>query len=217
MGLAAPPARAPRAASGARSPGHGRRQACATHTGSCTSRSAVLLALRPFLLRTSLRPRARPPPFSSPPPSLNPPRPNKQHTHKQQATLSKAPPPSTSAASPEVTPSDQAAINEFNRAFQKRKELGVRAAEGAKARANLEDAEAEVGLGDPDEAVRMVVGECFVHLDQATAEARLADALSAAAAEAEGVGAEVAALEARMGELKAGLYSKFGSSINLEE
>ncbi len=138
--------------------------------------------------------------------------------------MAKAPPsaaPSSSSpaavGSPEVTPADQASINEFNRAFQSRRELAARAKASAAALADLEDASLEVGLGDPDDAVRMVVGECFVHLPQADAEARVEGAAAEARAEGERIQAETAALEARMGELKAGLYAKFGNSINLEE
>jgi chaperonin cofactor prefoldin len=87
----------------------------------------------------------------------------------------------------------------------------------AASRAGLEDAEADVALGDPDVPVRMVVGECFVHLAQPDAEARLAGAAAEAAAQAAALEADVASLEARMADLKQGLYAKFGSSINLEE
>jgi len=125
--------------------------------------------------------------------------------------------PTTSTASPEVTPSDQAAINEFNRAFAARKELAARVKASEASLADLEDASLEVGLGDPDVPVRMVVGECFVHLVQGAAEARVEGAAVEARAEGKRLEEEVGKLEARMGELKKGLYSKFGNSINLEE
>ena len=128
-----------------------------------------------------------------------------------------APSASTASAAPEVTPADQAAINDFNRAFASRKELAARLKASEAALADLEDAALEVGLADVDAPVRMVVGECFAHLGQADAEARVEAAAGEARDEAARLEAEAAAVEAKMDALKKGLYAKFGNSINLEE
>jgi prefoldin subunit 4 len=68
-----------------------------------------------------------------------------------------------------------------------------------------------------EEQTRFVVGGCFVHLDNDEAEERLQGESDSTKGEIEEKQAELEGLVAKMAELKALLYSKFGSSINLEE
>lgn len=119
----------------------------------------------------------------------------------------------------EVTAADQAAINEFNRLFQRSKEV---AASLKAAQANVDgadDAASELALADEDDvgpSVRFLVGECFYHCPTDEAEARAEAALAKARSDAAAAQAESDAVAARVAELKAKLYARLGDSINLE-
>ncbi len=80
----------------------------------------------------------------------------------------------------------------------------------------MEEAGNEVMLLD-DEDVPLVVGECLVHLPREEAEARLQALQDEARAEAKALDAEAAGLCGQLTGLKAELYARFGSAINLEE
>lgn len=74
----------------------------------------------------------------------------------------------------------------------------------------------EMMLAD-EETTRYVVGECFLHLPNADAEARI-EAYSAQLAEDVATAkAEVERVKGEMEALKAQLYAKFGKTINLED
>lgn len=79
---------------------------------------------------------------------------------------------------------------------------------------DLEDAGNELMLCD-DEDIRYVAGECFVHMDKDAAESRLQDLVDTVKGDVGKLEEQIAATQARMKELKAVLYGKFGSSINL--
>lgn len=79
---------------------------------------------------------------------------------------------------------------------------------------DLEDAGNELMLAD-DETVRYVAGECFVYMDKEAAEERLEKLSASVTSDLEGHKANIAATQAKMKELKAQLYGKFGNSINL--
>lgn len=119
----------------------------------------------------------------------------------------------------EVTAADQAAINEFNRLFQRSKEV---AASLKAAQANVDgadDAASELALADADDvgpSVRFLVGECFYHCPTDEAEARAEAALAKARSDAAAMQAESDAVAARVAELKQKLYARLGDSINLE-
>lgn len=149
-------------------------------------------------------------------------------------------------SSVEVRWEDQQGICEFGRLAARRRELAAeleglkRASEAASEAAGEllalsdnsdEDSDfgSDEGDGDGDDkqqaggagggaAVRLLEGECFVHYSREDAEARLA-ALEREAAAAERAARErLAAVDARMGELKVKLYARLGrQNINLEE
>lgn len=67
-------------------------------------------------------------------------------------------------------------------------------------------------------AVRLLEGECFVHYGREAAEARLEALEKEAAAAEKKAREELAAVDARMAELKVKLYARLGrANINLEE
>ena len=80
----------------------------------------------------------------------------------------------------------------------------------------FEDAGNELMLSD-DETVRFVVGECLVHLDKDTAEERLGGHTERVQKEVAELGGELEDVKDKIKNLKAVLYAKFGTSINLDE
>lgn len=133
-------------------------------------------------------------------------------------------------SSVEVCWEDQQGICEFGRLAAKRHELAAaleakrRAAEDAAEAAGellalSEDEEEEGGEKDAKGAsVRLLEGEGFVHCTRDQAEARLEAQEKEAQAEEAKARGELAAVEARMAELKVQLYARLGrSNINLEE
>jgi prefoldin subunit 4 len=142
----------------------------------------------------------------------------------------------------EVTKEDQESINAFSKLNAKNNELGAQLlAKKVRAQAawrccrvlrnasnswpilqcctqklleDLEDAGNEVMLSDEVE-VRYVVGECFVHLPHDAAEMRLSDMSTTVGADVEALNGQISDVQAQMKALKAKLYSKFGSSIQL--
>jgi prefoldin subunit 4 len=137
-------------------------------------------------------------------------------------------------SSVEVCWEDQQGICEFGRLAAKRHELAAaleakrRAAEDAAEAAGellalSEDEEEDEGEegGEKDAkgaSVRLLEGEGFVHCTRDQAEARLEALEKEAQAEEAKARGELAAVEARMAELKVQLYARLGrSNINLEE
>ncbi|GFH30105.1 prefoldin subunit 4, partial [Haematococcus lacustris] len=114
----------------------------------------------------------------------------------------------------EVLEEDQGRINEFNRLNNRSHELDATIKAKKKILEDLEDASNELMLSD-EEQIRYVVGECFVHLDKEVAEARLQGMADAVKDEVQQLVGEVDGTQAKMKELKALLYGKFGTSINL--
>lgn len=80
----------------------------------------------------------------------------------------------------------------------------------------LEDASNELMLSD-DDNVRFVVGECLVHFDKDAAESRLEEVTQNVHKEVDKTSSELTDIQAKLKDLKALLYAKFGDSINLEE
>ncbi len=84
---------------------------------------------------------------------------------------------------------------------------------------NWEDAEDAVMLADESipGCIKLNVGGCFVDTDGATAAEVVTTSLAADKAAAERLAALLAATTAEMDALKKKLYSRFGSSISLED
>ena len=81
---------------------------------------------------------------------------------------------------------------------------------------DLEDASNELMLSD-DDVVRYVVGELLVHLDKDAAEERIQKEVEQTEQQAQELEGDLEGVKGQMQQLKAVLYAKFGSSINLEE
>lgn len=65
--------------------------------------------------------------------------------------------------------------------------------------------------------LRMLLGESFVNVDKDGAESFLAEAQSTVNNDLSAKQTELATIQARMKQLKAQLYAKFGKAINLDE
>ena len=118
-----------------------------------------------------------------------------------------------------VRAGDQRDICEFGRLNTRKVELVEEMAAADKRVSELEDAEEAVLLADDAEpgAFKLQVGECFIDSDAEAAGAFVSSALDADKAARERGAAELARVTARLGELKASLYARFGKSINLED
>lgn len=116
----------------------------------------------------------------------------------------------------EVLLEDQERINQFNRYHTKMRELEATLKEHKRVLEEFEDAGNELMLSD-DENVRFVVGECLVHYDKDTAEERLGAHTARVQKEVVELGVELEDVKEKIKKLKAVLYAKFGSSINLDE
>jgi len=82
---------------------------------------------------------------------------------------------------------------------------------------DAEEAESEIVLADEDDPCELVLGECFVEMEHSEAEETLNEMISR---EKDAIGKhkeELNTIESAMKDLKAKLYGKFGTSINLEE
>lgn len=120
------------------------------------------------------------------------------------------------SGSVDVRLEDQQKINTFSRLNTRLHELEAQLAGKKSDAEDLEEAGNEVMLLD-DEHVPYVVGECLVHLPREDVEERLQTALDEVQAEAKGIEGQIKATKQRMQELKAILYARFGTAINLEE
>ena len=83
---------------------------------------------------------------------------------------------------------------------------------------DAEEAESELVLADDeDDPCELVLGECFVEMEHSKAEETLNEMISR---EKDAIGKhkeELNTIESATKDLKAKLYGKFGTSINLEE
>ena len=83
---------------------------------------------------------------------------------------------------------------------------------------DAEEAESEIVLADDeDDPCELVLGECFVEMERSKAEETLNEMISR---EKDAIGKhkeELNTIESATKDLKAKLYGKFGTSINLEE
>ena len=68
-----------------------------------------------------------------------------------------------------------------------------------------------------EESIRMMVGDCFIHLDKDAAEEGIAATGKESRAEVKGLESEIKEIRGELGELKATLYAKFKDTIQLEE
>ncbi|XP_030768091.1 probable prefoldin subunit 4 [Sitophilus oryzae] len=81
---------------------------------------------------------------------------------------------------------------------------------------SLEDACDEIALFDDDEQIPYLVGEVFIYQDLETTQKCLEEAKEKISAEITALNTKSVGIKDQMSELKAHLYGKFGSHINLE-
>ncbi|KAG6459458.1 probable prefoldin subunit 4 [Manduca sexta] len=81
---------------------------------------------------------------------------------------------------------------------------------------NLEDAVEELSLTDENEKIPYLIGEVFICQNLEETMMSLEEAKSKKEIEISDLEAKCEELKGQMGELKAHLYGKFGSHINLE-
>ena len=116
----------------------------------------------------------------------------------------------------EVLWEDQQKINQFSSLISQKDTLAAEKATFQTEKEYIEDLALEIELLDSDEKVQYKIGDAFVFLDVSRAvemvekeNQRLEEKISAAAEAIEEI-------DAKLAELKAHLYSKFGKNINLE-
>ncbi|KAF7267449.1 prefoldin subunit 4 [Rhynchophorus ferrugineus] len=111
---------------------------------------------------------------------------------------------------------DQQKINVFARLNEKLEDLK----DEVKLKENdlkcLEDACDEISLFDDDEQIPYLIGEVFVYQDLDTTQKCLEDAKVKISDEISNLKSKSEEIKDQMTELKAHLYGKFGSHINLE-
>merc|ERR1711934_611691 len=81
----------------------------------------------------------------------------------------------------------------------------------------LDNASQEMQLAMEDDAAKLVVGDCFVAVDNEEAEEYVDKKTEVLQAELDEGADKADKCQTEMGELKTVLYAKFGKSINLEE
>ncbi|PVG02576.1 Prefoldin subunit 4 [Serendipita vermifera] len=116
----------------------------------------------------------------------------------------------------EVNWEDQQRINTFSKLNVRLQSLQSELESLKREKEALDDAGTELELADEDQPVIYRVGEAFAHLPLETAQQRLAAEQEAIEKEVERAQESVDECQSAMKELKMQLYSKFGTSINLD-
>lgn len=68
-----------------------------------------------------------------------------------------------------------------------------------------------------DDSIRMVIGDCFIHLEKDAAEEHITSTGKECRADVKVLETEIKDIRGQLGELKALLYAKFKDTIQLEE
>eukprot|EP00045_Choanoeca_perplexa_P023074 m.12187 g.12187 ORF g.12187 m.12187 type:complete len:132 (-) comp9906_c0_seq1:193-588(-) len=110
---------------------------------------------------------------------------------------------------------DQDRINEFARLHARCDEIEAAVKEAEKSLQDHDDAGDELMMQD-DETVMYAVGDCFMILENDDAGEAIEEAKALMQTDADKLRAQYATTQARMSELRAMLYAKFGKSIRLE-
>ncbi|XP_022650258.1 prefoldin subunit 4-like [Varroa jacobsoni] len=115
-----------------------------------------------------------------------------------------------------INKEDQAQINQFARFNQRLQELENIVATKTDQIQKLQDAEEELMLGEDTDEVPYLFGDVFISLTSDDVQARLESDKESLGKELETFKEQVSEIKSKMAELKAALYGKFGSNINLE-
>ncbi|XP_050292711.1 probable prefoldin subunit 4 [Anthonomus grandis grandis] len=111
---------------------------------------------------------------------------------------------------------DQQKINVFARLNAKLEDLKDQVKVKENDLKSIEDACDEISLFDDDEKIPYLVGEVFILQDLETTQKCLEEAKERIAEDMEALKSKSDEIKDQMSELKADLYGKFGSHINLE-
>jgi len=117
----------------------------------------------------------------------------------------------------EVTWEDQQNINTFGRLNARLHECEAEIKAKEDEITNLQDASNEIILADDDEGVRYHLGEVFIEVSKDELEIHLEQQETKLKADIDNTTQEIAAIRKTLAELKVKLYTKFSTSINLEE
>ncbi|KIM30499.1 hypothetical protein M408DRAFT_22000 [Serendipita vermifera MAFF 305830] len=116
----------------------------------------------------------------------------------------------------EVNWEDQQRINTFSKMNLRVQSLTAELETAKREKEALDDITTELELADDDQPVIYRVGEAFMHIPLEAAQQRLATEQEAIDVEVARIQDAVDECQASMKELKLQLYSKFGTSINLD-
>lgn len=111
---------------------------------------------------------------------------------------------------------DQQKINQFSSLINEKDEIIAKLEKLRVEKDYLEDLSLELELLDEDDKIQHKLGDGFVFLTVAEALIKVEEANTKLTGEIEELDANVDDLDHRLRELKAELYNKFGTNINLE-
>jgi prefoldin subunit 4 len=118
--------------------------------------------------------------------------------------------------STEVTWNDQQKINKFSTLIGKKDEAADELTKLKTEKEYLDDLLLEIELIDEDEKIQYKIGEVFVFLEHDKAIARLEKSNEELDVKLKLTETAIADIDQKLDVLKAQLYQKFGSNINLE-
>lgn len=116
----------------------------------------------------------------------------------------------------EVQWEDQQMINQFSTLINTKDDLDSELASLKTELEYFEDLSLEIELLDEDEKVQYKLGDSFLFLSVEKAVERLESEQSTLNKRAETIESKISSIDEQLASLKASLYDKFGSNINLE-
>ncbi|SCU87177.1 LADA_0E02476g1_1 [Lachancea dasiensis] len=111
---------------------------------------------------------------------------------------------------------DQQKINEFSKLIMRKDSVTQELELLKQEKSYLDDVSLEIELIDEDEQIQYKIGETFVFMKQGEVVAQLEKDGELLDAKIDQLEESESGIDSRIGELKAGLYAKFGDNINLE-
>jgi prefoldin subunit 4 len=118
----------------------------------------------------------------------------------------------------QVRAEDQMMINEFSRNNSRLQDLNGDITERKQQLETLSDAQDEIALADAEDGgIKLLLGESYIDVDEETADDYLTKRIESLESMLSEAGEEVEVLEKRQIVLKAELYGRFGTAINLEK
>lgn len=124
--------------------------------------------------------------------------------------------PSGQKNTTEVLWEDQQKINKFSSLINKRDSLSSELEKFKTEKEYIDDLAMEIELLDEDEPIQYKIGDAFVFLPLSDAVEKIEKENEVLDGKISGVSDEIDDIDAKLAELKAHLYGKFGNNINLE-